>query len=45
LRHCDDDEKLVEAVRNAIRRKPQGHDFAIERRCPAVARTINTTGG
>ncbi len=47
LRASSDDELLVEAVREAIRRKPKGHDFIIDRRNakPAVGRHMSTTGG
>jgi len=47
LRASEDDGKLVEAIREAIRRKPKGHDFIIDRRNakPAVARHMSTTGG
>ena len=42
-----DDEALTAAIREALTRKPKGHDFRIERRgaAPAVARTMSTTGG
>ena len=45
--HPGDDRALVAAVREAITRKPKGHDFKIERRgaAPAVARPMSTTGG
>ena len=45
--HPRDDRPLHAAVREAITRKPKGHDFKIERRgaAPAVARTMSTTGG
>jgi cyclic pyranopterin phosphate synthase len=35
------------AIREAMTRKPEGHDFKIERRgaAPAVARSMSTTGG
>lgn len=41
------DEAVAAAIRDALLRKPQGHDFVIERRgaAPAVARTMATTGG
>ncbi len=43
----DDDTALQAVVREALTRKPKGHDFRIERRgaAPAVARTMSTTGG
>ena len=47
LRLSDDDELLVGAVRDAIARKPKGHDFIIDRRHkgPAVPRHMSVTGG
>ena len=46
LRASDDDEGLIEAVREAIGRKPRGHDFDPARLSrPAVARTMSVTGG
>jgi cyclic pyranopterin phosphate synthase len=41
------DEDLVDAIRNAVDAKPEGHDFHIDRRgaAPAVARHMSTTGG
>ena len=45
LRAHREDEHLVAAIRNAIQRKPYGHDFLIERRQPALARHMNLTGG
>jgi cyclic pyranopterin phosphate synthase len=43
----DDDGPLEAAVREAISRKPKGHDFIIDRRQnrPAVARHMSVTGG
>ena len=45
--HPGDDGVLAAAIREALTRKPKGHDFRIERRGerPAVARTMSTTGG
>jgi cyclic pyranopterin phosphate synthase len=45
--HPGDDRPLVEAIREAIGRKPKGHDFRIERRgaAPALARSMSATGG
>ena len=45
--HPTDDAPLVAAIREAITRKPKGHDFKIERRGerPAVARPMSATGG
>ena len=41
------DAELDEAIREAISRKPKGHDFIIDRRHdrPAVARHMSVTGG
>jgi cyclic pyranopterin phosphate synthase len=41
------DDKLEDAIREAIARKPKGHDFIIDRRHdkPAVARHMSVTGG
>ncbi|HYC98698.1 GTP 3',8-cyclase MoaA [Brevundimonas sp.] len=45
--HPADDSHLRSAIREAITRKPMGHDFRIERRgaAPAVARPMSMTGG
>jgi GTP 3',8-cyclase len=45
--HAGDDAPLAAAIREALTRKPKGHDFRIERRGerPAVGRTMSTTGG
>ena len=42
-----DDAGLAQAIRDAITRKPKGHDFVIDRRHkrPAVARHMSMTGG
>ncbi|MBR0673028.1 GTP 3',8-cyclase MoaA [Roseomonas soli] len=42
-----DDAALAQAIRDAIARKPKGHDFVIDRRHnrPAVARHMSMTGG
>ena len=47
LRMSDDDDLLIGAVREAIARKPKGHDFIIDRRHkgPAVPRHMSVTGG
>ena len=47
LRASSGDERLDEAITEAISRKPKGHDFVIERRRsePAVARHMSVTGG
>jgi len=48
LRASDDDDLLIEAIREAITRKPKGHDFVHNRRTtrrPAVERHMSVTGG
>lgn len=47
LRASDGDERLHEAIEEAIARKPKGHDFVIDRRHaqPAVPRHMSVTGG
>jgi cyclic pyranopterin phosphate synthase len=42
-----DEEGLRDAIRDAIARKPKGHDFVIDRRHnrPALARHMSVTGG
>jgi len=47
LRASPDDALLMEAIDEAISRKPKGHDFIIDRRrrAPAVARHMSVTGG
>jgi cyclic pyranopterin phosphate synthase len=47
LRASPDDGQLEAAIRAAIRRKPKGHDFIIDRRHtrPAVPRHMSVTGG
>ena len=47
MRLSDDDDLLVAAIREAITRKPKGHDFIIDRRHkgPAVPRHMSVTGG
>jgi cyclic pyranopterin phosphate synthase len=47
LRGSESDELLEEAIREAITRKPKGHDFVIDRRNknPAVGRHMSVTGG
>jgi cyclic pyranopterin phosphate synthase len=47
MRNDATDASLVAAIREAIGRKPKGHDFHIERRgaAPAVRRHMSTTGG
>jgi cyclic pyranopterin phosphate synthase len=47
LRASDDDALLDDAIREAISRKPKGHDFIIDRRHrgPGVRRHMCVTGG
>ncbi len=47
LRSGASDEQLDAAIEAAIRRKPKGHDFVIDRRTPApsVSRHMSLTGG
>jgi len=47
LRASGDDAVVAAAVRDAIARKPKGHDFVIDRRRhgPAVSRHMSVTGG
>ncbi len=47
LRGGASDEELDLALREAIKRKPKGHDFVIDRRVskPSVARHMSLTGG
>lgn len=47
LRASEADDLLVGTIRNAIARKPKGHDFVIDRNTqrPAVPRHMNVTGG
>ncbi len=47
VRASASDDLLIEAVREAIARKPKGHDFVIDRsrNRPAVARHMSVTGG
>ena len=47
LRNSEDGELLVQAIHEAISRKPKGHDFMIDRRrtTPAVDRHMSVTGG
>jgi GTP 3',8-cyclase len=47
LRDGATDAQLDDAIREAISRKPKGHDFVIDRRHdrPAVARHMSVTGG
>lgn len=47
LRVSDSDALLEQAIRDAIVRKPKGHDFVIDRghQAPAVSRHMSVTGG
>ena len=47
LRQSDEDGLLLNAIDEAIGRKPEGHDFVIDRpnSAPAVARHMSLTGG
>jgi cyclic pyranopterin phosphate synthase len=47
LRESADDALLHATIEAAIRRKPKGHDFVIDRasETPAVSRHMSTTGG
>jgi cyclic pyranopterin phosphate synthase len=47
LRASESDEPLIEAIHEAIGRKPKGHDFIIDREHnkPAVGRHMSVTGG
>ena len=47
LRASESDAPLEDAIREAIARKPKGHDFVIDRRHPAasVPRHMSVTGG
>ncbi|MGF1626792.1 MAG: GTP 3',8-cyclase MoaA [Alphaproteobacteria bacterium] len=47
LRASESDDALVDAIREAVTRKPKGHDFVIDRRtsAPAVSRHMSVTGG
>src|SRR5207302_11037464 len=47
LRQSESDEPLDAAIREAISRKPKGHDFIIDRRHnrPAIARHMSVPGG
>jgi len=47
VRQSESDEPLEHAIREAIDRKPKGHDFIIDRRHnrPAVSRHMSVTGG
>ncbi len=47
LRASESDAPLIEAIHEAIGRKPKGHDFVIDRRHnrPALSRHMSVTGG
>ena len=43
--HPQHDEPVIEAILNAMRIKPKGHDFDLRRAAPAVVRFMSVTGG
>ncbi len=43
--HPNDDAAIIQAIRNSMRIKPQGHDFDLSRVQPAVVRFMSHTGG
>ena len=47
LRASESDEPVIQAIHEAIQRKPKGHDFIIDRRGPVAAtpRHMSVTGG
>jgi GTP 3',8-cyclase len=47
LRLSEANDKVEQAIEEAISRKPKGHDFVIDRRAnrPAVSRHMSVTGG
>jgi cyclic pyranopterin phosphate synthase len=47
LRASEGNERVIQAIEDAILRKPKGHDFVIDRRNnrPAVGRHMSVTGG
>ena len=47
MRQSESNERLMQAIDDAISRKPKGHDFIIDRRhnTPAVGRHMSVTGG
>jgi cyclic pyranopterin phosphate synthase len=47
LRASEADDLVIDAIHEAIARKPKGHDFIIDRRNnrPAVGRHMSVTGG
>ncbi len=47
LRASEGDDAVIQAIHEAISRKPKGHDFVIDRRNnrPAVGRHMSVTGG
>jgi cyclic pyranopterin phosphate synthase len=47
LRTSDDDGPVIDAIHEAIGRKPKGHDFVIDRRHQraSVGRHMSVTGG
>ena len=46
LRASEGNERVIQAIEDAVLRKPKGHDFVIDRRNrPAVGRHMSVTGG
>ncbi|WP_456632012.1 hypothetical protein [Bradyrhizobium sp. URHC0002] len=47
MRQSHDDAELVRVINQAIRDKPRGHDFVIDRTgaSPALSRHMSATGG
>lgn len=43
--HPHDDDALIQTIVNAMRIKPKGHDFDLQRAAPAVVRFMSHTGG
>lgn len=44
-KHPDDDAPVIQAILDAMRIKPKGHDFDLRRATPAVIRFMSHTGG
>ena len=45
LRVSPENDQVIETIKDVIQRKPKGHDFAINRSAPTLARYMSTTGG
>jgi cyclic pyranopterin phosphate synthase len=47
MRRSHDDAELMRVIKSAIRDKPRGHDFVIDRNsaAPALSRHMSATGG